>query len=94
METAGRKEAFITIDEAGQLSPSEAGVGERGHIQEHQGEIVMTVTKQRSPGVWLVRMKGHYLRWVLPAEAMGLGWMCGVHFGDQRLSSKLLYPRV
>ena len=68
METAGRKEAFITIDEARQLSPSEAGVGERGHIQEHQGEIVMTVTRQRSPGVWLVRMKGHYLRWVLPAE--------------------------
>lgn len=52
----------------------EAGEGNVA-ISRASGEILMNLemTGQGIPGVWLMCMKDHYLRWMIPVEAMDLG---------------------
>lgn len=42
------------------------------------------LTGQGVPGVWLVCMKDHSLRWMMPVEAVALGWTHGVYFWCHR----------
>lgn len=42
------------------------------------------LTGQGVPGVWLVCMKDYSLRWMMPVEAVALGWTHGVYFWCHR----------
>lgn len=50
------------------------------------GDMLMDLemTGQGIPGIWLVCMKDQSLRWMMPVEAMDLGWTRGVNFWHLR----------
>lgn len=75
MET-GRKEALTTVKPRGKVAWLSGGRREGNvAISRASGEILMDLemTGQGIPGVWLVCMKDHSLRWMMPVEAMDLG---------------------
>lgn len=89
MEMGGQKGGSYHMQQRSKAAWPHGGSRE-GNVdtsESTEGEILMDleVTSQRMPGVQLVHVKGHSLRWVVPAEAMGLGWTCGIHFGDHRV---------
>ena len=55
-------------------------------ISRASGDILMDLemTGQGISGIGLVCMKDYSLRWMMPVEAMDLGWTRGVYFWHHR----------